>query len=307
MHMQLMMDWDDIRYFLAVAREGSVNRAGQILGVNHTTVSRRTAAFEERLGTRLFERSRAGYALTQAGEGVLGLAITMEESAQAIDRELFGWDGAMRGRLKVAAPFEVASELLASHLPRFLETYPAIDLELLSSTLTVDLDAREADIAIHLSAKPPEHLIGRRVLSFAHAVYGSATYIDRLSRGEADAKLIQYRGTKRTPDWVRLYFPKARVALRADGMGATHAATRAGIGLAYLPCFLADADPELRRLKLGLSELDWGFWVLSHPDLRATARVRACREFLTETLKRQEPLILGQHSRYASFVPPRAD
>ena len=297
------MDWDDVRFFLAVAREGSVNQAGKVLGVNHSTVARRTTAFEKRLGTRLFERNRTGYALTQAGEGVLGLALAMEESAQAIDRELFGWDGALKGPLKLAAPFDFFTHLVAPRLPSFLKRYPDIDLDVLTASLDVNLDAREADLALRVDLKPPEHLIGRRVMPFANAVYATPKYIERLRKKRERPAVVFFRFTQHVPVFVRTFFPDFRVALRVDTSYAMQAAVQAHLGVAYMPCYLGDSDPKLRRLKLNLTELEHGIWILNHPDLRTTARVRACREFIIDALEAQRPLIMGEHSRFSDWRP----
>ena len=158
------MNWDDVRYFLALCREGSVSRAGKALSVNHTTVARRIAAFEEELGTRLFDRTRDGYAMTQAAENMYDKAIDMESSALAIDRAMYGQDAELKGPLKLTAPYDFANRVIVPALPTFRNKYPCIELELLTTTGLVDLAAREADIAVRLTAKPPEYLIGRKVL-----------------------------------------------------------------------------------------------------------------------------------------------
>ena len=157
MHMVLLMNWDDIRYFLALCREGSVSKAGNALGVNHTTVARRITAFEETLGTRLFDRTRDGYAMTQAAENMYDKALDMESYALAIDRAMFGQDAELSGALTLTAPYDFANTVIAPALPNFRKQYPCIELDLLTTTGLVDLAAREADIAVRLTAKPPEY------------------------------------------------------------------------------------------------------------------------------------------------------
>ncbi|MEO1204529.1 MAG: LysR family transcriptional regulator, partial [Pseudomonadota bacterium] len=158
------MNWDDARYFLAVCRQGSVSAAGKQLGVNHTTVSRRIAAFESGLSTRLFDRTRDGYVMTQAAENLYDDAVRMEECAQAMDRTAFGRDAELSGSLRLTVPYDFANQLIAPVLPAFRAAYPAIELELLTTTGLMDLSAREADLAIRLTAKPPDYLVGRKVL-----------------------------------------------------------------------------------------------------------------------------------------------
>lgn len=300
------MNWNDIRYILAVSREGSTNRAGQRLGVNHATVARRIADLEEHLKTRLFDRSRSGYALNPAGERILSIALDMEANAHAIERALLGWDDKLSGSLKFTTPPDMFDWLIAPHLPGFLTAHPNLELIVLDTMKTMDLDSREADIALRLSPGPPEHLIGRRMMPFAHGVYGSATYIDALARGEQEPSLLFFSETQHVPDWVRFYFPKARVSLRTYGARSMASMVRAGLGLAYLSCFMADADPTFRRLDLDLEELNWDVWVLNHPDTNTAASMRAYRTFLIKVLEDARPLITGHNSIYSDYHPHSA-
>ncbi len=289
------MNWDDARYFLAVCRSGSVSAAGKALGVNHTTVSRRIAAFEADLATRLFDRHRDGYVMTQAAENMYDSALRMEEYAQSIDRMIYGRDAELRGPLTLTAPYDLTNRLLVDALPDFQKRYPSIDLELLTTTGLVDLAAREADLAIRLTAKPPEYLVGRKLMPLRHGVYATRNYLRRLNDTPA---VILFRGDKTMPEWVRKHFPRARVALRTDNLMTMISAAKAGIGLARMPCFEADSHRKLLRLDLDLTPSDWGIWILSHVDLRSTARVRVAREYMTETLLANQSLVLGETSRY---------
>ncbi len=289
------MNWDDVRYFLELCRLGSVSGAGRSLGVNHTTVARRIGALEQALGTRLFDRTADGYAMTQAAEDMFDNAARMEQCAQSIDRELFGLDAGLKGRLKLTVPYDFANSVVVPSLRRFHEDYPNIDLDLLTTTGLMDLAAREADLAVRLTAKPPDYLIGRRVLPLAHGVYGSTRYVKQ--RRDAPDVLL-FRSEAERPEWVQRHFPTAAVALRIDNVSTMLAAVRSGLGLARMPCFIGDADAGVRRLDLDLTPSAWGIWVLSHVDLRATARVRVAREFLIEVIEARRDLILGESSRY---------
>ncbi len=289
------MDWDEIRYFLAVAREGTSTAAGARLGVNHTTVSRRISALEEELGTRLFDRTREGYLMTQAAEELLAEATQMEEHAQALFRKTQGREAALAGNVRLTVPYDFANVVLVPVLDQFQLTFPEIDLELLTTVGLVDLAAREADVALRLTRKPPDHLVGRRVLPLCHGLYASASSVQCRRAPE----LILPREGNSMPEWVEQNFPDARVRLRVDSLSTTVAAVRQGLGLARLPCYLGDSDPDLRRLDVRLEPSAWGIWVLSHADLRTTARVRACREFLTETILCRKDFLLGHTSRYA--------
>ncbi len=288
-------NWDDLRFFLALCREGSATGAGRALEVNHTTVARRIRALEDNLGTRLFDHSRNGYEMTQAAEDMYDHARRMEEITQAIDRDVFGQDTELKGPLKITLSHDVAERLLVPRLREFHDAYPCIDLDILTTTGLVDLAARQADIALRLTAKPPDYLIGREVLPMRHGVYGSPSYLKAL---DGPAKVILFRGNEEHPEWVRQHYPNAGVTMRVDDVGTMSAAVANGMGLARMPCYVGDAEPSIRRLDLKLTASTWGIWILSHVDLRSTARVRVAREFLIDVIEKQRALVLGDQSKY---------
>ncbi len=290
------MDWDDLRFFLALSREGSVSGAGRALGVKHTTVARRIRALEKRLGARLFDRLPTGYAMTQAAENMFEHALAMETLAQTVDREVFGQDAGLAGALKLTASHDVADRLIVPKLRAFTDAYPDIDLQLLTTTGLVDLAVREADIAVRWTAKPPDYLIGREVMRMQHGIYGTARTLRKLSD---PVNVILFRSDTDHPPWVTDNFPNARTVLRVNHVTSMAAATKNNIGLSRMPCYIGDSEHGLRRLDVPLKPSDWGVWILSHVDLRATARVRVCREFLLEIIEQQRPLIQGENSKYA--------
>lgn len=290
------MNWDDLRYFLALCRSGSVSRAGQTLGVTHTTVARRIQALERTLKTRLFDRRPDGYVMTLAAEAMFEDVVHMENRVHAIDREIVGRDLELSGPLTVTAPYDFANSALLPAIANFRRRYPRIKLTLTTTTSFVDLSAREADIAVRLTARPPDNLVGRRILPLCHGIYATRPYL-RVALDEAELILLS-RGDER-PDWATTHFPNARVSLRTDNVATMHAAVLAGLGVARIPCFIGDADKRLCRLDLDVPLSDWGIWILSHVDLRATARVRVARDFLADAILENRALILGEASRYA--------
>ncbi len=291
-----MNDWDDLRFFLAVARSGTISGAAQELGVNHSTVARRINAYEKKNAVRLFERLPNGYVMTQAAENIYRYALDVEERTLAIERELFGRDARLQGRLCITAFHGLVNPFLLPHLQRFRERYPEIDLELHVTTEVRDLGAREADIAIRGTPRPPDHLVGRNVANFARAIYSSQKY---QARGPHRPEVILWRDEPQLPDWVVSHFPDARVALRADDIVTIRTAVKEGLGLALMPCWVADTEPELLRLNLDVEPSVWGLWVLIHADLRMTARVRVCRDFLIDALSEYKDLFEGRLSRHA--------
>ncbi len=289
------MSWDDLKFFLALSREGSVSAAGRALGVKHTTVARRIGALEQRLGTRLFDRLPNGYAMTQAAENMFEHALAMEALAETVERQSFGKDAELAGPLKLTVAHDLADRLILPRLRVFTEAYPHIDLQLITTTGLVDLAAREADIALRLTSKPPDYLVGREVMRLRHGVYGTTRTLQNLSE---PVNVILFRSETEPPPWVTDNFSNARTVFRVDDVSSMAAATKNHLGLAKMPCYIGDSDPGLRRLDVPLRPSDWGVWILSHVDLRASARVRVCREFLLETIEQQRALIQGENSRF---------
>ena len=289
------MNWDDLRYFLALARARTVSAAGRDLAVKHTTVARRIKALEQGLGTRLFDHLPDGYAMTLAGENLYQHALIMEEQAQAVDRQVFGLDAQLQGSLKLTASYDVMARLIVPQLGLFKRAYPGIDLQLMGSTGLADLSARQADIALRLTPKPPDYLIGKKVLPLRHGIYASAKY---LKKNPKPGQVILWNDEIEYPEWVKQHFPNAQVAIRVDDVTTMLACVTNHMGLARIPCYIGETGNDLYRLDLPLTASTWGIWVLSHVDLRATARVRACREFLIDIIQQQRSLIEGLNSRY---------
>ena len=244
--------------------------------------------------TRLFDRLPDGYAMTQVAENIFKHALAMEVLSQAVDRETFGRDAELAGPLKLTVGNEVADRVILPKFRVFREAYPHIDLQLLTTTGLVDLAAREADIAVRLTSKPPDYLVGREVIRLQHGIYGTTRTLRELSNPD----VILFESETEQPPWVTDNFPNAQTVLRVDDVTSMVAATKNHIGLSRMPCFIGDSTAGLRRLDVPLKPSDWGVWILSHIDLLATARVRVCREFLLETIEQQRPLIQGEKSRY---------
>ncbi len=290
-----MRDWDDLRFFLAVAREGSISAAAALLGVNHSTVSRRINGYEKLHGVRLFERLHSGYAMTQAAENIYQHALRIEQHTLSVERDLFGVDQRLQGKLCVTVYHATARHFLLPNLTEFSRRYPNIDVELSITTAVRDLAAREADIAIRGTPKPPDYLVGKKVAEFQHGLYTSSAYQNREQKGY---DVVLWRDDPALPEWVALHCPGARVALRVDDVATMIGAVQQGIGMARLPCWLADLQPDLSRLNVRIEQSGWGLWVLIHADLRSTARVRVCRDFLIDLLEGHKDLFEGRQSRY---------
>ena len=292
-----MIDWDDIRYFLAVARGGSVRAAAGRLGVNHSTVLRRIAQLEERLGAHMFERLPSGYRLTAAGEEVLELAGQMEASSHQLETRVFGRDQGVRGPLRVTMAPTVATHLLMPDLADFARLHPDIEMEILSSGALANLTNREADVAIRVvydRKTLPLNLHGLKGPDVFGSVYISR---DRLAAWRAGDPapirwiVISIHGV---PDWVREgELRTSGVPFRTTDGEAQIAAVRQGLGITTLPCFVGDPDPLLTRVPGADLHMYGTLWLLTQGETRKTKRVRLFTEFVSGRLAAHAPLLAG--------------
>lgn len=295
------MNWDDLRYVLAVASAKSLAGAARDLGVNHTTVLRRVGAFEKQLGLRLFERLPSGYVLTAGGEELVAAARHIDDTVAVLDRKLAGQDLKLSGVLRVTATDTLMGSILPEVLSEFRASYPGIQVEVAISNLMFSLTKREADVAIRPAKNPPETLIGRRVAKVAFGIYGSPRYLS--DRNDKD--ITRHRWL--APDdslaettvaqWMRANLANSEVGVRADSLLALCQAARAGLGLAVLPCYLGDTTPDLVCVRRPVPEIETALWILTHEDLRHTARIRAFTEFTAEAFGRRRPLLEGTRAR----------
>jgi len=295
-----MVNWDDYRIFLAVARNASVRKAAGALGVSHSTVLRRISALEGNLGVRLFERLPTGYFTTPAGEDLLGSAQRIEEEEAAASRRIVGRDSRLSGKIRVTMPDALVTHLLMPDLAEFSRLHPDIELEVIPTYAVADLAKREADVAIRLSNDPPDDLVGRRLLSLAKAAYVRKDFLPSAS-GKAEMpalKWIGWPGDTPSPQWIEdSDFPDLPTGVRIGDPLAQVAAVKAGLGMALLPCFMADVEPDLCRMPPGSLQQYKDIWVLTHKDLRNTARIRKFTGFIAQALLRQRDLLEGRCPR----------
>lgn len=295
--MNAALDWDEFRLVKAIADARSLVGAAETLGVNHSTIFRRLAAVETTVGARLFERSRAGYQPTAAGEEMISLATTMADSINEFERRVAGRDVTPSGELRVTVVDAIAISLLPPVLARFRKVNPGVQLDLIVAAQTLNLSRRDADIAIRTTNEPPESLIGRRICTMRWAVYCSQRLAaDFGQRVVAAAPWIGFGENYAPPRgkrWLDEAVGPRRVVCRADSILALAEAAAADVGAALLPCFLGDRRPELARIGAPLPELDVDLWILTHSDLRHSARVRAFMELAGAEFAKMRKLIEG--------------
>ena len=287
------MNWDDLRLFLAVARNGSISGAAKQLDVQHSTVSRRMRQFEKTLGARLIERIKGGYELTQAGEYIKEAATNIEREVLGVDGALIGKDSHLIGELRVTAINNMASSVLMPMFARFSQQHPLIKLHIVVSNFDASLAQRDADVALRLTNTPPETLIGKRVVTVASTIYGSCSYIEKLKRENAEPKWIGVDCCGFHKTWTKQACGEEQHNFVSDDTLLTVAAIKESIGVSILPCFMGDADSELERYCEPDPAYNLGLWVLLHPDLKRTARVITFRDHIVNEIIEKKDLFEG--------------
>ena len=293
-HAQATMNWDDLRIFLAVARTGSLSGAARQLGIQHSTVSRRMHKLEQNLGSRLLERTKQGYQLTPAGEQARQAALQMEHEVLLVDGTVKGKDTELGGVLRVTAINNMASTVLMPMFVAFSQEHPRVELHISVSNTDASLARREADIAIRLTNRPQETLIGRRMVSVASTIYGSRNYLERMRNSAQKPRWIGVECCNFHRSWTRDHCEGAPHRFYSDDTLLTLAAIREGAGISFLPCFMGDREPALERVTDPDPQHDLGLWVLFHPDLKRTRRVLAFREYLASSILQQQELFEGR-------------
>jgi DNA-binding transcriptional LysR family regulator len=291
------MDWDDYRYFLAIARAGSLTSAGRALGVSQPTVSRRLETMEARLKVRLFDKTQRGYEMTPAAMDIFETVERVGEELSDIERKVFGKDLRLTGSLRVTCTEVLLEDYLAPHIWHFLDRHPGIELDVICTRALLNLTRRDADLAIRFTARPPDTLVGRRLAKAAFGVYA----------GSGKAGKSWDRSNLAAWDWIgsaddfynRMLitstFPEARIKHRVDSTAGMQSMARHGLGVAVLPCYTADPDPGLCRvvpelLTQGTPDL----WILHHPDVRSVSRVSLFAEFIADIITADIDLFEGR-------------
>jgi DNA-binding transcriptional LysR family regulator len=290
--------WDDFRLVKAIAEAHGLTGAAEKLGVNHSTVFRRLGQLEEAVGVKLFERHRTGYSLTPPGEEMVLLAERMDEDVATFARRLAGQAIAPAGELRVTTNDTLLVHLLTPLFARFRQACPDIRLDVVLSNQALNLSKRDADVAIRATDTPPETLVGRRVATIAWAIYGLAADYPRPERPdlvdlfERDwVTLGDNLAALRVSRFVRDRVAPEKIVYQVNTVLGLAEAVEAGIGIGPLPCFIAEPRPALRRLTDPNPDFSAGLWLLTHPDLRHSPRVRVFLDFMAAEIAKQRRMI----------------
>jgi len=291
------LDWEEIKTLRAVVAHKTVRAAGAALGVHHTTVGRRIESLEASLGTNLFNRTPDGLLLTLAGEQLYGVADAFGNALVDVERGIAGQDDELAGPLIVTMPEPLLNVLFMPALPQFVDAHPSVELRFDTSLSIRDVARREADFAVRLDNNPPDTLVGKRIYAYTETVYATPAYL------EADPKTYRWLGWGTsthdaqggTPEWVQSSeFPNNRVWGVFPTIPAQQAAAREGLGLTVLPCLFGDKDDALVRAGTRPPTKSRDIWLLTHNDLRRTARVQAFMKFAEGVLRENKDRLVGR-------------
>ena len=301
-HSSHNFNWDSLRHLLAVARHGSTLAAGRALGVDQSTVQRRLAELERRIGQSLVQRQPTGYRLTELGQELLPYAESVERAVLAFEDHLRIAGGEASGVIRMTCPEPIVYRLTQSALlDRFHARHPALKVQFVMSDKYLDLSQGDADVALRSGDTEDGALVGRKIGDSIWAVYASHAYIERHGRPEGIEALSQHAlvgfdetmARHRTAQWLRKVAPDAALAARCNSVLGLVYSVKAGIGVGPLPIALGDAEPDLVRVIEPVAELTRIWRLLTTPELRRTPRVRAFFDFIVEEIESLKPILTG--------------
>lgn len=285
------LDWDDVGYFVAVARQGSLSGAARLLGVEHATVARRITALESRIGVRLFDRLPRSWALTREGETLLAPAERLEQEALAFSRAAMA-STTLKGKVRVSVPPLFGSHFLVPQLATRAARWAGIEIDIVGELHSTNLHRREAEVAVRLMRPDEPGLAARRLGSVTYRLYATHSW---LQRPEAEWHFIGYGEPLLDVPQQRLL---ARIAgrrpfvMRTNDLAAQHHACRAGLGMAMLPSFLARDDPALCEVPCADRPVEREIWSVVHPDVGRSPRVRLIADVIGEAVLENSKILV---------------
>lgn len=271
-------NWDDLRYVLAVADHRSVNAAARALGVNHATVLRRVASFEDRFGEAVFRRSAQGYVVRPEKGKVIDALRQVEAAALAVDRAVQGASEPLSGTVRVTSTDTFCAHLLPEAVAAFRERVDTVRIDLISSNTHLDLSRLDADLTVRPTVRLPDQLTGRKAGQSTCAVYERP--------GAPPRWLGVSGGLAKVPglDWIADTIPADQIGDSADSFVTLFHMVKLGLGRAVLPSILAETCAELRRVETGMPQIAIDLWVATHRDFAEAPRIRAVSDFLVAFL-----------------------
>ncbi len=296
-----MWQWDDVRFFLAVSRTRSLSGAARALRVDHATVGRRIIAFEEQLGSKLFDRTPDGFAITAAGQTILNQCEAMESAATSVDRLVAGHDERLSGLVRIATTEGLAHIMIVPALAMLAGTHPQLQVEVMTDPRPLNIARRQADIAVRLARPTDADLLCRKLGDFGLALYASRAYlgahgVPERSKGLAGHTSVSYLGA---PSWFNEALSGTRVVFFSNSPFVQMRAVAAGIGTGIIPCCLGDDYPDLQRLWSADQPELRPVWMVIHRDLRRVARIRLVANAIVEAFEHNQQALRYGRARGA--------
>jgi DNA-binding transcriptional LysR family regulator len=295
--------WDDVRFFLAVARAGSLSGAARILGVGHVTVGRRIALFEKRLGVTVLNRTPDGFNVNSAGDAILRQCMLMENAALDLERIAAGRDSLVAGSVRVSTTEALAYQVVAPAIATLRRAHPRLQVDLLIGVRSLDIARRDADLAIRFARPSAPDLICRKLGEMEFALYASKSYLSRAGipkrgQGLAGHDLITFTGAPAavSPFFLGESVDGARIALRCDNPLIQRTAAANDVGIAELACFLGDCCADVTRVWPHEAPGRRTVWLVLHQDMRRSARIRAVSAAITEAFRQQRTTLAPKNS-----------
>jgi DNA-binding transcriptional LysR family regulator len=290
--------WDDVRFFLAVARTGSLSGAARALDVGHVTVGRRISLLERRLGVSLLNRTPDGFAATAAGEAILRQCIAMENAALDLERIAAGRDSLAAGSIRLTATEALAHRVIAPAIAELRKSHPDLQVDLAVGVRSLDIARREADLAVRVGRPSGPGLVSRKLGEVGYSLYASRSYfakhrIPQRGKGLAECDLITFTGAPAatSPFFMNESLEGARIALRCNNPLIQLQAAANGIGIAELACFLADDCADLVRIWSDEPPALRSVWLVMHEDLRRSARIRVASSAIVDAFRRHRRIL----------------
>lgn len=288
-----MLSWDDLKYFLIMAEEGSLSAASKKLVVSQPTLSRHLTALEESVGAELFSRTRSGLELTSLGERMLSHAKDMQDEVHAVERLITGHDTSLEGTVVISTIESIGAEWLVKHTRPFHDKFPGITVDFKITHTSSDLLRREADIALRLFRPVQNDLVAKKTVTMNYGYYASKDYIERHGKPERLDDLKDFHQVLPHDDILamlprasqRPWRVRANATFRSNSFLALSTAVREGYGVGAYPCLMAAQDPNLVRLMDDMVIFSTDIWLVSHAELRRSARIRAMYDYLGDLLQ----------------------
>ncbi|WP_262689490.1 LysR family transcriptional regulator [Kordiimonas aestuarii] len=302
-----MLDWEDLKYFLAMAEHGSLSAAARKLNVSQPTLSRRLTALEENIGAELFARTRAGLEMTLLGEQMRHHARHMQDDVHAMERLVTGHDSSLSGSVMISCIEAIGAMWLVQKLGNFIEQYPGITVDVKVDNAVSDLLRREADIALRMFRPVQNDLVAKRTVTMNYGYYASKSYLETRGKPQALKELKEHNFilphdeilTQTKTDPRKVYSLSRSATFRSNSMMALATAVESGFGIGAYSCVMAVDKPDLVRLFDDLTVFSTDIWLVSHAELRRSARIRAMYDYLGD-------MLTSHNDAFAGRLPARA-